>query len=348
MDLSADVILLQHALAARQAVVARVRAVDAAPVRRAPPNRAGSTGCRARCRARRTRRCASSGRRTRSTARDRDRRRVTGRGRAFLVAALGGGQRLLVRRAQRRRDHRDVARLAERLRRARGRLLVGVGGMTGCASGGFGNLGATDAAGGVRDAARRRTATATATATPTTPAPMMMRGLRRFIPLPPSPTCTGESIGRARDRLDPALHYAAEQRSTEEAVMPVRYRSRTVKKETLHTVSLLTPHLEPGASVLDIGCGEGYVLDELVARGVTGVQGVDIVDIRAQQGLPVPPVRRRDAAVSRSQLRPRRPQLRAAPRPERAEAGADRGGAARQPRQGRRRRGHAVDGVRPR
>ena len=30
--------------------------------------------------------------------------------------------------------------------------------------------------------------------------------------------------------------------------MPVRYRSRTVKKETLQTVSLLTPHVEPGAS----------------------------------------------------------------------------------------------------
>ena len=68
--------------------------------------------------------------------------------------------------------------------------------------------------------------------------------------------------------------------------MPVRYRSRTVKKETLHTVSLLTPHLEPGASVLDIGCGEGYVLDELVARGVTGVQGVDIVDIRRNKDYP--------------------------------------------------------------
>ena len=62
--------------------------------------------------------------------------------------------------------------------------------------------------------------------------------------------------------------------------MPVRYRTRTVKKETLQTVSLLAPHLETGASVLDIGCGEGYVLDELAARGVVNLQGVDIVDIR--------------------------------------------------------------------
>jgi SAM-dependent methyltransferase len=68
--------------------------------------------------------------------------------------------------------------------------------------------------------------------------------------------------------------------------MPVRYRSGTIKKETFHTVSLLTPHLETGASVLDIGCGEGYVLDELRARGVPDVQGVDIVDIRRNKEYP--------------------------------------------------------------
>jgi ubiquinone/menaquinone biosynthesis C-methylase UbiE len=68
--------------------------------------------------------------------------------------------------------------------------------------------------------------------------------------------------------------------------MPVRYRSATIKKETLHTVSLLTPHLEQDASVLDIGCGEGYVLDELRARGVANVQGVDIVDIRRDKEYP--------------------------------------------------------------
>lgn len=68
--------------------------------------------------------------------------------------------------------------------------------------------------------------------------------------------------------------------------MPVRYRSGTIKKETFHTVSLLTPHLEPNASVLDIGCGEGYVLDELIARGVTAVHGVDIVDIRRNKDYP--------------------------------------------------------------
>jgi ubiquinone/menaquinone biosynthesis C-methylase UbiE len=68
--------------------------------------------------------------------------------------------------------------------------------------------------------------------------------------------------------------------------MPVRYRSNTVKKETLQTVSLITPHVEQGTTVLDVGCGEGYVLDELLARGVGNVQGVDIVDIRRNKHYP--------------------------------------------------------------
>ena len=68
--------------------------------------------------------------------------------------------------------------------------------------------------------------------------------------------------------------------------MPVRYRSGTIKKETHQTVSLLVPHLTPGASVLDVGCGEGYVLDELAARGIRDVHGVDIVDIRRNKDYP--------------------------------------------------------------
>jgi SAM-dependent methyltransferase len=62
--------------------------------------------------------------------------------------------------------------------------------------------------------------------------------------------------------------------------MPIRYHSQTVKKETLHTVSLVAPHLDRGMSVLDVGCGEGYVGDELRARGVREVWGVDILDLR--------------------------------------------------------------------
>jgi ubiquinone/menaquinone biosynthesis C-methylase UbiE len=68
--------------------------------------------------------------------------------------------------------------------------------------------------------------------------------------------------------------------------MTVSYRSKTIKKETLQTVSLLVPHLTPGASVLDVGCGEGYVLDELIERGIRDVHGVDIVDIRRNKDYP--------------------------------------------------------------
>jgi SAM-dependent methyltransferase len=61
--------------------------------------------------------------------------------------------------------------------------------------------------------------------------------------------------------------------------------SATVRKETLHTVSLVLPHLPPGASVLDIGCGEGWVADELARRGAGEVATVDVVDIRRTRGL---------------------------------------------------------------
>ena len=62
--------------------------------------------------------------------------------------------------------------------------------------------------------------------------------------------------------------------------MPIRYHSQTVRKETLHTVSLVAPHLDRGMSVLDVGCGEGYVTEELRARGVRESWGVDILDLR--------------------------------------------------------------------
>jgi SAM-dependent methyltransferase len=62
--------------------------------------------------------------------------------------------------------------------------------------------------------------------------------------------------------------------------MPIRYHSQTVKKETLHTVSLVAPHLDRGMSVLDVGCGEGYVVEELRARGVREAWGADILDLR--------------------------------------------------------------------
>jgi SAM-dependent methyltransferase len=67
--------------------------------------------------------------------------------------------------------------------------------------------------------------------------------------------------------------------------MSVSYRSQTVRKETLHTVTLVAPHLDRGMSVLDVGCGEGYVAEELAARGVREVCAADIVDIRRNRSI---------------------------------------------------------------
>jgi ubiquinone/menaquinone biosynthesis C-methylase UbiE len=68
--------------------------------------------------------------------------------------------------------------------------------------------------------------------------------------------------------------------------MAINYRSQTVRKETLHTVSLVAPHVAPGTSVLDVGCGEGYVMEELAALGAAEVFGVDVVDIRQERARP--------------------------------------------------------------
>ena len=68
--------------------------------------------------------------------------------------------------------------------------------------------------------------------------------------------------------------------------MAINYRSQTVRKETLHTASLVAPHVARGASVLDVGCGEGYVLEELAAHGAGELFGVDVVDIRREKARP--------------------------------------------------------------
>jgi len=62
--------------------------------------------------------------------------------------------------------------------------------------------------------------------------------------------------------------------------------SPTVRKETVHTVSLVMPHIGPGLSVLDVGCGEGWVAEELVRRGVGDIALVDVVDVRRRPALP--------------------------------------------------------------
>lgn len=50
-------------------------------------------------------------------------------------------------------------------------------------------------------------------------------------------------------------------------------------------MSLALAHVARGASVLDVGCGEGYVLEELARRGLDA-HGADIVDIRRLRSCP--------------------------------------------------------------
>jgi SAM-dependent methyltransferase len=60
--------------------------------------------------------------------------------------------------------------------------------------------------------------------------------------------------------------------------MSAELPSRTIEKETQHTLSLLEPHLAGCRSVLDVGCGAGYVAGAL-ARTLD-VATVDIGDFR--------------------------------------------------------------------
>src|SRR5205814_831454 len=63
-------------------------------------------------------------------------------------------------------------------------------------------------------------------------------------------------------------------------ILVSHYPSRTVEKETQHTVSLIEPHLGGCQSVLDVGCGAGYVARELERRFASEVWTVDIGDFR--------------------------------------------------------------------
>ena len=59
------------------------------------------------------------------------------------------------------------------------------------------------------------------------------------------------------------------------------HRSRAVRRDTLNTVSLVEPWIHDNDSVIDIGCGEGWVLWELLKRRqLARVVGVDVTDMR--------------------------------------------------------------------
>lgn len=58
------------------------------------------------------------------------------------------------------------------------------------------------------------------------------------------------------------------------------FHSRDAEQETRHTLSLLEPHLVGCGSVLDVGCGAGYVAWQLAARARLEVHAVDVGDFR--------------------------------------------------------------------
>ncbi len=57
--------------------------------------------------------------------------------------------------------------------------------------------------------------------------------------------------------------------------------SPTVDLETRHTVSLILPYLTEVSSLVDVGCGSGWVAARLAERGSLALSTVDIGDFRA-------------------------------------------------------------------
>jgi SAM-dependent methyltransferase len=64
--------------------------------------------------------------------------------------------------------------------------------------------------------------------------------------------------------------------------------SATTNHETKHTVSLILPHLDGITSLVDIGCGSGWVASRLAEQRDLAVSTVDIGDFHVFDGVRLP------------------------------------------------------------
>jgi SAM-dependent methyltransferase len=67
--------------------------------------------------------------------------------------------------------------------------------------------------------------------------------------------------------------------------MEPSYHTAIARREARQAAALVARDVRPGMSVLDVGCGEGYVAAELAAHGAL-VNLVDIVDVRRTRAQP--------------------------------------------------------------
>ena len=104
-----------------------------------------------------------------------------------------------------------------------------------------------------------------------------------------------------------------------EAVMPVRYRSETARKNPAHRFAADPARRRRRRRCSTSAAARATSSTSCSAAAWPTCSGVDIVDIRAQQGLPVSPVRRRDVCRFPTAASTRRPAASCCTSPERAE-----------------------------
>jgi SAM-dependent methyltransferase len=92
-----------------------------------------------------------------------------------------------------------------------------------------------------------------------------------------------EELDQAGFKVGPTLAVLTGMRDA--GMQHINYHSRIVRRESRQAAALVARHVGIGTTVLDVGCGEGYVGAELGARGAA-VELVDIVDVRRVSGQP--------------------------------------------------------------